>query len=103
MIDVQAYYRKLANHEAITEEEIVDLLRELDDFRKSSAWLASCAAATLEGLPKSTALSRWDRHLRICETAAKALKGDLSGIAYPSTVDAARERCEKAIGRGRGA
>lgn len=93
MIDVNAYYRKLANKEILTEDEIVLLLKELSDFRQGAAYLASCQAATLSGLPKSTSKSQRQRHHDICLVAAKMLQGDLTGIRYLTTVEHATERC----------
>lgn len=93
MIDVQAYYQKLANNVALSEDEVVALLKELDNFRCGAAHLASCQAATLEGLPKSTSKSQRQRHHDICVTAAKVLQGDITSIRYKTTVDSALDRC----------
>ncbi len=97
MLDIQAYYAKLANKEPVTEAEIVDLLKELAHFRGSLAYLASCQAATLESLPKSTSKSGRGRHVTICETAAAMLVGDGSRVKYPEHLDAARNRCLRAV------
>ncbi|MEJ6002500.1 hypothetical protein [Paucibacter soli] len=51
--DIQATYAKLARKEPITEDEIVSMLKDLDHCQQATAHLASCQAATLEGLPKS--------------------------------------------------
>jgi hypothetical protein len=96
MLNIQSYYAKLANKETITEDEIVSLLKELAHFQGSLAYLASCQAATLEGLPKSTSKSSRGRHVGLCTTAAAMLIGDSSSVRYPAGVDAARERCLKA-------
>lgn len=96
MLDIQAYYRKLANREAISEDEIVALLKELAHFRGSLAYLASCQAATLESLPKSASKSGRGRHVTLCETAAAMLAGDGSRMKYPEHLDAARDRCLRA-------
>lgn len=96
MLDIQAYYAKLANNETPTENEIVDLLKELAHFRRSLAYLASCQAATLESLPKSASKSGRGRHITICETAAAMLAGDGSRMKYPEHLDAARNRCLRA-------
>lgn len=93
MIDVQLYYRKLANKEALLEDEVVALLKELDNFRQGAAHLASCQAATLEGLPKSTSKSQRQRHHDICLTAAKVLQGDVTAIRYKTTVETALDHC----------
>lgn len=96
MLDLQAYYAKLAANETLSEDEAVDLLKELAHFRTSLAYLASCQAATLESLPKSASKSQRSRHVAICKTAAQALVGDASGIRYPDRLDTAHERCAKA-------
>lgn len=96
MLDIQTYYTKLANNEPVTEDEIVALLKELAHFRGSLAYLASCQAATLEGLPKSASKSARGRHVTLCETAAAMLVGDASRVTYPEHFDSARERCLRA-------
>ena len=93
MLVIQHYYAKLANQDAIKEEEIVALLKELAHYRGATAYLASCQAATLEGLPKSTSKSARGRHEQICLIAAKLLDGDSSGIRYPTDADTAKVRC----------
>lgn len=101
MLDIQAYYSKLARKEAISEDEIVVLLKEVVHFRGSLAYLASCQAATLESLPKSTGKSARGRHVALCETAAAMLNGDGSRMQYPEHLDAARERCLRAAEKHR--
>lgn len=96
MIDIATYYAKLANKESITEEEMVALLKELAHFRGSLAYLASCQAATLEGLPKSYSKSGRGRHVTLCKAAAAMLEGDSSPVKYPEHLDSARERCLRA-------
>lgn len=93
MLDIQHYYAKLANKQVITEDEAVVLLKELAHFREATAYLASCQAATLEGLPKSASKSARGRHERICLTAVKLLDGDRSDIRYPNDPEAAKARC----------
>lgn len=93
MINVQTYYRKLANKEAFLEDEVVALLKELCNFQQGAAHLASCQAATLEALPKSTSKSQRQRHYDICVTAAKVLQGDVTAIRYKTTVEHALDRC----------
>lgn len=75
MIDIKKYYDKLAREEAFSENEIVDLVRELAHFRGATAYLASCQAATLESLPKSAGKSARSRHVVLCDAAAKLLNG----------------------------
>ncbi len=93
MIDLQNYYRKLAKSEVISPEEITDLLSELQSLRASAAFLASCQAATLESLPKSSSKSQRARHHSICLTAARALQGDSQAIRHPGSLPDAIDRC----------
>lgn len=99
MLDIQEYYGKLARKEAILEEDVVDLLKELEHYRACAAYLASCQAATLEALPKSSSKYSRSRHAAICDAAAKLLIGDGSPIRFPSPtgIDAARDRCIRAV------
>lgn len=99
MIDIQAYRQKLVNKEVIPNEDVADLLAELAHYRKSAGYLASCQAATLEGLPKSAPKSQRGRHVVLCKVAAQLLDGDASGLAYPVDLQVARDRCLKAIER----
>lgn len=69
MLDIQKYYGKLARQEAVTEDEIVELLKELAHFKGSTAYLASCQAATLESLPKSASKVSRGRHVSLCDAA----------------------------------
>ena len=96
MINIQDYYGKLARSEPVSDDEVVDLLRELTAFRAGAAFLASCQGATLEGLPKSTSKSQRARHITICTTAAQIMRGDLSGIRYATSLEDAEARCRKA-------
>lgn len=89
MIDTKHYFSKLAKHEAISEEEIVTLLQGL-------AYIASCQAATLESLPKSTGKSSRSRHVELCKTAAELLIGNTTVLRFKQNTDAARQRCLKA-------
>lgn len=101
MLDIQHYYKKLANKEPIHEDDIVALLAELAHFRVATAYLASCQAATLEGLPNSTSRSARGRHEGLCLTAANLLDGDRSDIRYPTDPAAAKERCLSAASKTR--
>ena len=94
--DTQPYYRKLANNEALTEDEVVALLKAVDTYQTSTAYLAECHAATAEGLPKSTSKSERARQKSICFTAARLLDGDTSVIRHKSGPDAAQVRCVNA-------
>lgn len=104
MIDLQKYYTRLASREAIPEAEIADLLKELSHFRGATAYLASCAAATLESLPKSAGRSARIRQVLICDNAAMLLDGDSSCINFGSDKngDLAKKRCLAAVAECRG-
>lgn len=95
-VNTALYYEKLANHEVISEDEIVALLGEVRRFRQVAAYLAECHAATVETLPKSASQSSRARHMGICRTAAEALAGDMSGIRYPQLIENAIARCNEA-------
>lgn len=99
MLDIQKYYGKMASHDVVSEDEIMDLLKDLTHFRGATAYMASCQAATLESLPKSASKSARGRHVRLCDAAAKMLSGDGSPIKYPSNSDvaSARDRCITAV------
>lgn len=97
ILDLQHYYGKLARKEPISEEELVKLVKMASHFQKTTAYLASCQAATLEGLPSRTSKSERGRHVSLCESAAKFLQGDDSPIRYPEPLDVARDRCLKAV------
>jgi hypothetical protein len=96
-IDLQPYYAKLAAQESLSENEVGNLLAALAIAQKAVAYLAECQAATLESLPKSASRANRSRHVAICEVAAKAMCGNLSGIRYPGTIAAAVSRCENAV------
>lgn len=97
MIDIQAYYTKLVNGDSIKEDEMVELLKELAHFRKATAYLASCQAATLESLPAGASKSSRDRHVDICLTAADLANLNCARIRYPVELAIARERCLGAV------
>ena len=93
LFDIKGAYAKLAKNTSFSEDECVELLRELAHFRAATAYLASCQAATLESLPKSASKSSRGRHATLCAAAAKLLDGDASPIRYESPVEAAKQRC----------
>lgn len=97
VLDTKPFYGKLARCEALTETEIVDLLKAVEHFQQAAAYLASCQAATLEGLPKSASKSARVRHETICRVAAELLAGDSRSIRYPTTAAHAQARCEAAV------
>jgi len=97
MLDTAPYYKKLADNQPLSEDDIITLLSAVKHAQEAAAYLADCHAATLEGLPKSASKSSRTRLVAICKTSAKALKGDLSGIRYPSNPEKVISRCERAI------
>jgi hypothetical protein len=97
MINPHDYYGKLAHQETLSYEDCVDLLKALTHFKNAAIYLASCQAATLEILPKSASQSMRNRHVTLCNDAAKLLDGDASPIKYTESIAAAKERCEKAV------
>lgn len=96
LLDIDDYYRKLANSEGFTEEELVSVLNELAHFRVATAYLASCHAATAESLPKSASASARRRHSALCSNAAQLLNGDGACIRYAVNFDDTRKRCLEA-------
>jgi hypothetical protein len=99
-IDLQAYYRKLADNEPISEDEMVALLKATAHFRAAAVYFADCHAATGEGLPKSTSKSQRTRFMNICQIAASVLRGDIAAIRFPShNVEHVAKRCDTAVER----
>jgi hypothetical protein len=81
--------------------ELIEHEREVQHWKHVAAYLASCHAATLEGLPKSAPKSQRRRHVEICRSAAAYLRGKESPPWYGTeSKDVAIERdivrCEKA-------
>lgn len=99
MLDLSPYYQSLVAEEPIEESKIVALLKELKAMRVTAAYLASCHAASLEGLPKTASSTNRKRLASICRTATRALDGDLSdirGLESPNPVEHAITRCRLA-------
>lgn len=95
-VNFDAFDKKLHSGAPLSIDEQRQLLSQAQALLASHAYLASCQAATLEGLPKSTSKSERARHVRLCRLAASGLMGDTS--AFPGTerpVDAI-ERCNDA-------
>lgn len=59
----------------MTPYEKLETEREVEHWKHIAAYLASCHAATLEGLPKSAPKSQRARHVDICRKAAAYLRG----------------------------
>lgn len=95
--DTKPYYGKLVRKESFTEREMLDLLQRIDSLEKGLAYLASCQAATLEGLPKSTSKSARSRHVSLCKMAAEFLDGNMMSLRYPTEPGHAQKRCLEAI------
>ena len=94
--DIQSLYSKLVNKETLSEDATFSLLVELAHLRGALAFMASCQAATLEGLTKASSKSERLRQVELCITAAQLLEGDSSGIRYPTTAENAIKRCREA-------
>lgn len=94
--DTKPYYNKLAKNEALTEDEVVALLKALDTYQAATAFLADCQAATAESLPKSASKSSRERHASICSKAAALLDGNIYVLNHRSNPDAAQKRCLRA-------
>lgn len=95
--DTKRYYDKLARNEPIAKAEVLALLQRVVALEKGLAYLASCQAATLEGLPKSASKSARSRHVTLCKMAAEFLDGNLMSLRYPDTSEHAQKRCLEAI------
>lgn len=72
------------------------------NWKLIAAYLATCHAATLEGLPKSTPKSSRHRHASICRKAAAFMRGidsppRLWQASDESIVAKEIERCENAV------
>lgn len=95
--DIKACFAKVARGEAFSEDELVAVLKMAEHLLNTSEYLASCHAATAEGLPKSASKTSRERMASICLTAAKALKGDSSGLRFAGRVEATIKRCEAVV------
>jgi hypothetical protein len=95
--DTRRFYAKLANHEPLTEAEVIELLKAVDTYQAATAYLADVQAATAESLPKSASKSARTRHAAICRTAIGLLDGNVHVLNYRSHPDAAQTRCRRAL------
>ena len=91
--DTKKLFKKVADQEAITVDEVVSLIKAVDHLEQVSAYLASCCAATAESLDSSTSISQLRRHASICETAVGLLKG--APLPYTQMVDHEVARCAR--------
>lgn len=96
-VDTAAIYAKLADRQPVSEDEIVSLLKSVDYFTRATAYLGSCNAATLEGLPKSVSKAQRARFTDLCKTSARLIDGDVTAMRYPVDIEAAKSRCERAL------
>lgn len=97
MLDIDALRKKLYDGENLTVDESKALISELAHFRSATAYLASCHAATAEGLPKSTSKSTLVRYAELCRISKRVLEGDAGGIRYPESMESAKKRCSDAV------
>lgn len=96
MLDVQEYYKKLANDEPVPQKEIEALLKAYKVAITLAGYMASCHAATAEGLPASAPLSAKKRMWQICQSAVKGLDGDIDTYRA-GTPESAQDRCRKTM------
>ncbi len=96
-IETKAYYAKLAAGEQLSENEVLDLLQAYEVAQKGLAYLASCQAATLEGLPASTSKSSRSRHTTLTKMAGEFVAGNLMSLRYPTKPADAVQRCQDAV------
>lgn len=74
---------------------------EITHWKHIASYLASCHAATLEGLPKSASKSTRRRHVLICQKAARYLRGIEEPLCYNGqpkeySIEWDTKRCEEA-------
>lgn len=91
----------LMNYIPDMEARIRDLERSVNQWKGLSSYLASCHAATLEGLPKRAAKSERARMVRICLNSAEWLRGNgcprpLYNDGNQSQIESDIKRCEDA-------
>ncbi len=81
--------------------EEIELRREAEHWKFVASYLASCHAATLEGLPKSAPKSSRKRHVEICQKAAAYLRGKNDppyfGRNKAEVIEWEIKRCEEAV------
>ena len=94
MINVQDYYKKLADQAPISEQEIRRLLKSYETAIGLAAYLADCHAATAETLPAQAPLSAKKRMRSICEIAVKGLDGNFDVYCARKPADV-QDRCRK--------
>jgi len=79
----------------LTENDIDALIGELRHFQNAASYLASCHAATLEGLPKSASAHLRNRLVTICQLGADFL--ELADAPQrPTKINDAVTRCRRA-------
>ena len=88
-------------HFFMTDYEKLEQTREVQHWKHVAAYLASCHAATLEGLPKSAPKSQRNRHAEICRKAAAYLRGKdsppwLGTQSKEAAIEWDTKRCEDA-------
>lgn len=94
LVDLQACYGALARGEALSSEQLQEVLQELAHFRRAAAWLAEAHATTLATLPASASQSLRRRLVTVCDTAATMLDGEhRPGASDRLTPERARQEC----------
>lgn len=102
-MELQEGWKRLAAGNAFTVDECGDLLRQVERLQRGLAYLASCQAATAEGLTKSTSKSDRKRHVELTRMAGEFVVGNVMSIRHPITVAAAKERCERVVAEAQAA
>ena len=82
-------------------EQVSQLEYDVRRWKNIAAYLASCHAATLEGLPKSASKYARKRHVDICLAAVKYLRSldnprPIYSIGGEERIEADIKRCEEA-------
>lgn len=96
--DLHALTKKVADRQSLTEDEVMSLIRAVRHYQYATAYLASCHAATAEGLPRSASLSAMRRHHSICTKAAELMEGRSppSHDRWPYSLDHEIGQCNRA-------
>lgn len=86
------------------DQQLADAQREAEHWKFVAAYLASCHAATLEGLPKSAPKSGRKRHVEICRKAAAYLRGTdapkhYGHVSKAAIIESDIVRCERSSER----
>lgn len=96
-MDTSAAWKRLTAGDALTTDECEALVKRVEALERGLAYLASCQAATMESLPARASKAERRRHVELTRIASELVIGDTRSIRYPTTVDAAHQRCLEAI------